>query len=153
MSMLTVSSFFKYIFLFYFIFFFFWLKLKTIALHFISKAVAFETLPDLYKFDNYRECMNRSLDTENNYPAKYCMIFVQIQPDHDSLRWHQIAEISNRSKFYFRHDNLFRGLCLENCVNFKGNMENSSTIVNNYLLSSEVNIFKYFKNFFELKRF
>lgn len=83
--------------------------------------------------------MNRSYDIETNYPAKYCLVFVQIQSDNESALWQQIDEISNRNQFYFRHEHLFRGLCLENCKNLKPSADNSCLGRDNASLVNRVN--------------
>jgi len=40
---------------------------------------------------------------------------VEILPNASSALWHQIDEVSRDSKHRFRHDRVFRGVCLETC--------------------------------------
>lgn len=99
-------------------------------------------MPALYKFDNYQDCFNNN-NSEQKLPAKYCMILIQLQPNLNSSLWHQINEIS-KSKFRYRHDHIFRGVC----VNKDNNVKNDKQFKGFHkgLLINEVNDFIFLYN-------
>lgn len=92
-------------------------------------------MPALYKFDNYNDCVHR-VDTEFKYPAKYCMVFVQLQPANNSSVWQQI-ELMSAKKYHYRHDLLYRGVCMDRCKDLLTINEHYKNL-DNGLLSSEV---------------
>ncbi|XP_017050320.1 nose resistant to fluoxetine protein 6 isoform X2 [Drosophila ficusphila] len=65
-------------------------------------------MPALYQLDDYDLCLDRPSGT-------YCMVYVEILPNASSTLWHQINEVSQDAKHRFRHDRVFRGVCLETC--------------------------------------
>ncbi|EDV59773.2 uncharacterized protein Dere_GG10791 [Drosophila erecta] len=65
-------------------------------------------MPPLYYLDDYDLCLD-------NHSGTYCLVYVEILPNASSALWHQIDQVSQDSKHRFRHDRVFRGVCLESC--------------------------------------
>jgi len=65
-------------------------------------------MPALYQLDDYDLCLD-------NQAGTYCLVYVEILPNASSALWHQIDQVSQDSKHRFRHDRVFRGVCLESC--------------------------------------
>ncbi|KRJ98190.1 nose resistant to fluoxetine protein 6 [Drosophila yakuba] len=68
----------------------------------------YRQMPPLYDLDDYDLCLD-------NHSGTYCLVYVEILPNASSALWHQIDEVSKDSKHRFRHDHVFRGVCLESC--------------------------------------
>ncbi|XP_044249262.1 nose resistant to fluoxetine protein 6 [Drosophila takahashii] len=68
----------------------------------------YRQMPALHYLDDYDLC----LDSPS---GSYCLVYVEILPNASSALWHQINEVSLDSKHRFRHDRVFRGVCLERC--------------------------------------
>lgn len=66
-------------------------------------------MPPLYVFDDYAKCFSST--NISNAPT-YCLVYAEIVPDNSSELWRQIKTFSESYKFHYRHDHLFRGLCL-----------------------------------------
>ncbi|KAH8372749.1 hypothetical protein KR009_004406, partial [Drosophila setifemur] len=66
-------------------------------------------MPAMYQLDDYDLCLDRTI-------GRYCLVYVEITPDSGSRLWHRIEEVSQDAKHRFRHDRVFRGVCLDNCV-------------------------------------
>ncbi|XP_065368972.1 uncharacterized protein LOC135961401 [Calliphora vicina] len=105
----------------------------------------YERMPALYKFDNYQNCVNRNDPEPLAYPAKYCMVYVEIQPDNNSLTWQQI-ELISANRFKYRHDHLFRGVCMERCKDFLVNNENKINVDKGFLTNEQTEIFQQYHN-------
>ncbi|XP_001970714.3 nose resistant to fluoxetine protein 6 [Drosophila erecta] len=68
----------------------------------------YRQMPPLYYLDDYDLCLD-------NHSGTYCLVYVEILPNASSALWHQIDQVSQDSKHRFRHDRVFRGVCLESC--------------------------------------
>ncbi|XP_023308340.2 uncharacterized protein LOC111690114 isoform X1 [Lucilia cuprina] len=101
-----------------------------------------DQMPALYKFDDYDDCVDRAT-TEPSYPAKYCLVYVQLQPNNDSSVWQQIDLLSSH-KYNYRHDHIFRGVCLEKCKDFLENNVNDNESQNGLLINENTEIFESF---------
>ncbi|KAH8279262.1 hypothetical protein KR026_005093, partial [Drosophila bipectinata] len=66
-------------------------------------------MPPLYQLDDYDLCQDRMA-------GMYCLAYVEIKPNSSSVLWQLIEEVSLDSKHRFRHDHVFRGVCLERCL-------------------------------------
>ncbi|KAI8128525.1 Nose resistant to fluoxetine protein 6 [Lucilia cuprina] len=71
-------------------------------------------MPPLYIFDDYNRCLQKNF---THLPRIYCLTYAEIIPDVLSPLWQQIDEFSNSYQFHYRHDHLFRGMCLNNAMN------------------------------------
>lgn len=97
-------------------------------------------MPALYKFDNYHECMN-NYTSQQKYSVKYCMVLVQLQPNQNSSLWQHINETS-KSKFHYRHDHIFRGVCMDKCKHvLENNRNNNGLLINMASFLFSFNIF------------
>ncbi|KAM7342318.1 O-acyltransferase like protein-like isoform 2-T2 [Cochliomyia hominivorax] len=96
--------------------------------------------PALYNFDNYQQCMNHYESTQS-FPAKYSMVFVEIQPNKDSPIWQEMHKM-NESKFKYRHDIIFRGVCLERCKHFLNNYSNKNITHDGFLVNDKTKQFQ-----------
>ncbi|XP_043947791.1 nose resistant to fluoxetine protein 6 [Drosophila biarmipes] len=68
----------------------------------------YRQMPPLHYLHDYDLCLDK--------PAgRYCLVYVEILPNASSALWHQIEGVSLDSKHRFRHDRVFRGVCLETC--------------------------------------
>ncbi|XP_052841927.1 nose resistant to fluoxetine protein 6 isoform X1 [Drosophila gunungcola] len=68
----------------------------------------YRQMPPLHQLDDYDLCLDRP-------SGSYCLAYVEILPNASSTLWHLIHEVSQDSKHRFRHDRVFRGVCLEGC--------------------------------------
>ncbi|KAH8284829.1 hypothetical protein KR054_001604, partial [Drosophila jambulina] len=66
-------------------------------------------MPPLYRLDDYDICLD-------NTAGNYCLAYVEIEPNASSTLWRLIDSVSRDSKHRFRHDVVFRGVCLERCI-------------------------------------
>lgn len=66
-------------------------------------------MPALYQLDDFDLC-------QDTMAGMYCLAYVEIKPNSSSDLWQQIEEVSSDSKHRFRHDHVFRGVCLERCL-------------------------------------
>ncbi|KAH8236990.1 hypothetical protein KR038_001983 [Drosophila bunnanda] len=66
-------------------------------------------MPALYQLDDYDLCLDQS-------SATYCLAYVEIEPNVNSTLWRLIESVSLDSKHRYRHDVVFRGVCLERCI-------------------------------------
>ncbi|XP_020815102.1 uncharacterized protein LOC110189393 isoform X2 [Drosophila serrata] len=69
----------------------------------------YRQMPALYQLDDYDLCLD-------NTSGSYCLAYVEIEPNVSSTLWHLIDSVSRDSKHRFRHDVVFRGVCLERCI-------------------------------------
>ncbi|KMY91834.1 nose resistant to fluoxetine protein 6 [Drosophila simulans] len=99
--------------------------------HFLSGSfnlTLYRHMPALYKLDDYDLCLD-------NQAGTYCLVYVEILPNASSALWHQIDQVSQDSKHRFRHDRVFRGVCLENC---KPSINNLSEFEKEEILDKEL---------------
>ncbi|XP_034652789.1 LOW QUALITY PROTEIN: nose resistant to fluoxetine protein 6 [Drosophila subobscura] len=68
----------------------------------------YKRLPALYQLDDYDLCLASDSRT-------YCLVYAEIVPNASSNLWQQIEDLSLDVKHRFRHDRLFRGVCLQRC--------------------------------------
>ncbi|XP_026841863.1 nose resistant to fluoxetine protein 6 [Drosophila persimilis] len=68
----------------------------------------YKRMPALYQLDDYDLCLESDSHT-------YCLVYAEIVPNASSTLWEQIEGLSRDVKHRFRHDRLFRGICLERC--------------------------------------
>ncbi|XP_033251725.1 uncharacterized protein LOC117190775 isoform X1 [Drosophila miranda] len=68
----------------------------------------YKRMPALYQLDDYDLCLGSDSHT-------YCLVYAEIVPNASSTLWEQIEGLSRDVKHRFRHDRLFRGICLERC--------------------------------------
>ncbi|KAM7345516.1 uncharacterized protein ACRADG_011781 isoform 2-T2 [Cochliomyia hominivorax] len=80
-------------------------------------VTSYDHMPPLYDFEDYNECLHNS-------QSLYCMVYIEIIPDPNSLLWQQIDMFSNSYPFHYRHDHLFRGLCLNDVGHVNRNFTN-----------------------------
>ncbi|KAM7343498.1 nose resistant to fluoxetine protein 6-like isoform 1-T2 [Cochliomyia hominivorax] len=99
-----------------------------------------DDMPALYNFDHYKECINRNESTQS-FPAKYSMVLVEIQPNNESLIWEQMID-KRRSKFNYRHEYIFRGVCLERCKRFIKSVESDDNTDNGLLINEQTEVFQ-----------
>ena len=85
-------------------------------------------MPPLYVFDEYAECFTNKNIT---FVPTYCLVYAEIIPDNTSQLWHQIKTFSEASKFHYRHDHLFRGICLNAYNATKEEVYENSTVAMN----------------------
>ncbi|XP_023033314.1 nose resistant to fluoxetine protein 6 [Drosophila willistoni] len=74
-------------------------------------------MPELYHFDDYDLCLDKSSHVDHSLLAHrtYCMVYAEIAVNGSSQLWQEIERISQDGKHYFRHDRLFMGVCLQHC--------------------------------------
>uniref|UniRef100_A0A1I8Q0X8 Acyltransferase 3 domain-containing protein n=1 Tax=Stomoxys calcitrans TaxID=35570 RepID=A0A1I8Q0X8_STOCA len=75
--------------------------------------------PPLYTADNYHQCVVHQR-------ATYCMVYVEIQPDNGSEIWQKIKGNHSSTKFSYRHDQVYRGICAINIKNHSSQTLNTS---------------------------
>ncbi|XP_037827185.1 uncharacterized protein LOC119615177, partial [Lucilia sericata] len=75
---------------------------------------SYKNMPPLYIFEDYNQCLHKNY---THLPRIYCLTYAEIIPDVISPLWQQIEEFSNSYQFHYRHDHLFRGMCLKNVMN------------------------------------
>ncbi|XP_046810700.1 nose resistant to fluoxetine protein 6 isoform X2 [Lucilia cuprina] len=68
----------------------------------------YQKLPPLYDFDNYDHCLAQPSST-------YCLVFAEIQSNIDNGIWLNIENLSMDLLHHFRHENLFFGVCIDQC--------------------------------------
>jgi hypothetical protein len=90
-------------------------------------------MPEVYKFDNYEECIGSN--------DLYCVVNSFIRPDDSSELYQYIKKISDRKKVHLRHDKLQRGLCINKCESKLTQKANGSKnyFVENFPMDSKVN--------------
>lgn len=89
-------------------------------------------MPPLYVFDEYAECF---ANTSITFVPTYCLAYAEIIPDNSSQLWHQIKTFSAAYKFHYRHDHLFRGICLNVYNATKGEVYGNYTVARNKVSS------------------
>ncbi|XP_016978753.1 nose resistant to fluoxetine protein 6 [Drosophila rhopaloa] len=91
----------------------------------------YRQMPALHQLDDYDLCLDRS-------SGNYCLVYVEIVRNESSTLWHQIDEVSQDSKHRFRHDRVFRGVCLENCKQSLINISQSEEYDRSKFLDKEL---------------
>lgn len=103
-------------------------------------------MPELYKFDDFEKCFSLFGDK-----TLYCVAKAHIVPDESSEVLKIMREQFSDPKYFFKHDNLLRGVCLNECrnkVEEPGNISKSFSALGN---SSQTERFVTFseKRYFE----
>lgn len=78
-------------------------------------------MPNLNKFESYNECLGTYYEE-----AKFCFVKTYIKPDETSVLYNYIRNFSSMGKQHFRHDKLFRGICINKCKEIIDKMGNHS---------------------------
>ncbi|XP_037717751.1 nose resistant to fluoxetine protein 6 isoform X3 [Drosophila subpulchrella] len=91
----------------------------------------YRQMPALHYLDDYDLCLDRPF-------GRYCLVYVEILPNASSALWHQIDEVSRDSKHRFRHDRVFRGVCLETCQQTLNGFSDSSEFGEEDILDKEL---------------
>ncbi|EDV36810.2 uncharacterized protein Dana_GF11764 [Drosophila ananassae] len=76
---------------------------------FLNVVTVYKQMPALYQLDDFDLC-------QDTISGVYCLAYVEIKPNSSSDLWQLIEEVSSDSKHRFRHDHVFRGVCLERCL-------------------------------------
>ncbi|XP_017077600.1 nose resistant to fluoxetine protein 6 isoform X2 [Drosophila eugracilis] len=91
----------------------------------------YRQMPALHHLDDYDLCLDSS-------SGSYCLVYVEILPNASSSLWNQINELSQDSKHRFRHDRLFRGVCLETCKQSLGFLSDSIELGRGAIMDEEL---------------
>ncbi|XP_044571451.1 nose resistant to fluoxetine protein 6 isoform X3 [Drosophila ananassae] len=75
----------------------------------LFNLTVYKQMPALYQLDDFDLC-------QDTISGVYCLAYVEIKPNSSSDLWQLIEEVSSDSKHRFRHDHVFRGVCLERCL-------------------------------------
>lgn len=98
-------------------------KFKKIR-YFIAVSTFRRQMPPLYASDDYTKCFENPM-------ASYCMVYAELQPDNNSVLWNQIRNHQNAYRYHYRHDQLYRGICiskLENITSISKDVGNTSAV-------------------------
>lgn len=73
-------------------------------------------MPPIHDLDPYDKCLKYSVE-----PGTYCMVYAEIIPNKSSNIWEIVKNFSDDQKHRFRHDHLFFGICIQECLRLLAN--------------------------------
>ncbi|XP_073847610.1 nose resistant to fluoxetine protein 6-like [Musca autumnalis] len=90
---------------------------------------SYNQMPPLYDTADYNSCLEK-------LSGSYCMVYVEIQEDNNSVLWHNIWNFTNSYRFHYRHDQLYRGICTTQCDSVSSPVDQNKSA--NYLWNENV---------------